>query len=244
MAQAGFTKTDLDPLDLDEDEKYNEQQDCSGEATEDPHSAVSTQLIANAVARSTTLRPTDPLPRSPPAIRQSVSSHLSLSPPSIAATLPRPHLVASWRSDVRFQSERAQLFVAFIRCAFRDSSGQTQLCVLLLSVGSFLVLVSLPKGMMMGALLLSLGTLGIADVLRERWRAFSREHGLISYLPASALRDFLLSGSIVDIFYEVRNSRLGIPDFVLSQLLPMDDSERQLIFEKLPPITRSVATTF
>ena len=47
----------------------------------------------------------------------------------------------------------------------------------------------------------------------------------------------------MDIFWEIRNSRLGIPDFLLSQILPLDEPERELIFEKLPDITRDFVST-
>ena len=261
MAQAGTTEitkpdhSDLTTLDLDEDEKYKEPSEMNEETKEDPHSS-DPNMTTSAIDSLIPTHPNNPNhsilniptnhhrdvhPYPLPAPTNAIALHLarSQSPPRSPPQSTR--MISA--NTLRSQSAQTRAIINSLYDTFRDSSGQTQLCVLLLWSGAFLIFISLPKGMIIGFILMSIGTLGAYNLLMERYQTFTREQGLISYLPDGILRDFLLNGSIVDIFYEIRHERLGIPDFILSQLFPMDEADRQLIFEKLPSITRDVATT-
>eukprot|EP01083_Nonionella_stella_P025483 70156_1 len=162
-----------------------------------------------------------------------------------------PHISSGWLSlhelyhseDLKAQTQQTLTFLSFVRNFLLTASPQTQICVCLFSFGLMLILIQLPRGILFSIVLLSIGISGILTIATQQYLKFAQETGLISFLRPGIIKDFILNGSIVDIFYEIRNSNLGIPDFLLSQILPLDEPEREIIFERLPDITRNLVST-
>merc|ERR1719295_2197690 len=140
----------LDNLDLDEDEKYKEPKEEKNEETkEDPYLNTMNPIESTVHSAIDPDPPSTPQPQPvPPTNRLSISFLRSTG----------SRVTASW-SDLNHQSQRTRVLITHLIDAFRDSSGEVQLCVLLLWSGAFCVFISLPKGLMIGIILMSIGTL-------------------------------------------------------------------------------------
>ncbi len=136
------------------------------------------------------------------------TSHFSLSQQSQSQSRSLSHVSSGWmtvqqfvnETDLTSQREQTKLFLTLLRDIFKELSPQTQICIILLSVGCFLILISLPGPMIIGTLLLCTGLMGIGNVITQKYIKFAKENGLISLLKPGIFKNFILKGSVCTVF--------------------------------------------
>ena len=106
--------------------------------------------------------------------------------------------VQQFMNDTDFSSQREQtkLFMCLLRDIFKELTPQTQICIVLLSMGLFLILISLPTSVIIGTLLLCTGLSGIGNIVAQKYITFAREKGIISLLKPGILKNFILNGFV------------------------------------------------